>query len=48
MDLAMMVNTGGRERTEAEHRELLEASGFQVIKIVPTESEMSVVECVPM
>jgi hypothetical protein len=28
MDLAMMVNTGGRERTEAEHRDLLAASGF--------------------
>jgi O-methyltransferase domain/Dimerisation domain len=48
MDLAMMVNTGGRERTEAEHRDLLAASGFQLTQIVPTESEMSVVECVPI
>ena len=47
MDLAMMVNTGGRERTEAEHQDLLAASGFQVLKIIATESEMSVVECVP-
>ena len=47
MDLSMMVNTGGRERTEAEHQDLLAASGFQVIEIVPTQSEMSVVECVP-
>jgi hypothetical protein len=43
----MIVNTGGRERTEAEHRKLVAASGFQVIKIVPTDSELSVVECVP-
>ena len=32
MDLAMMVNTGERERSEAEHRGLLAASGFQVIR----------------
>jgi hypothetical protein len=48
MDLAMMVNTGGRERTEAEHRDLLAASGLQIIKIIPTDSEMSVVECMPL
>lgn len=48
IDLQMMVTTGGRERTEAEHRALLAAKRFQVTKIVPTQSEMSVVECVPV
>jgi hypothetical protein len=46
-DLNMLVNTGGQERTETEHRALLEAAGFQVTSVVPTQSEMIVVECVP-
>jgi hypothetical protein len=45
LDVHMMATTGGRERTEAEYRILLDAAGFRVIKVVPTQSEMSVVEC---
>ncbi len=48
LDLSMMVTTGGRERTESEYRALLDAAGFQVRKVVPTQSVMSVVECVPV
>lgn len=48
IDLQMMVTTGGRERTVTEHRELLAAAGFQITRIVRTQSEMSVVECVPV
>jgi len=48
VDLQVMVTTGGRERTETEHRALLEAAAFRVTKVVPTQSEMSVVECVPV
>ena len=48
LDLAMMAMTGGRERTEAEYRALLDAAGFRVTKVFPTQSEMSVVECVPV
>ena len=33
-DLNMLVMTGGRERTEAEFRELLEASRLRVARIV--------------
>ena len=44
MDLTMMVITGGRERTEAEYRALFEAAGFQLTQIIPTASEMSVIE----
>ena len=48
LDVHMMATTGGRERTEAEYRALLDAAGFRVSKVVPTETEMSVVECVPV
>lgn len=44
-DFNMMVMNGGRERTEAEYRTLLEAAGFEVTKIIPTQSEMTVIEC---
>lgn len=47
MDINMLLHfTGGRERTEAEHGELLKAAGFKITKIVPTESEVSVIEAV--
>lgn len=46
-DLNMLVLGGGRERTAAEHRALLEAAGFTLTKVVPTQSEVSVIEAVP-
>jgi hypothetical protein len=46
MDLNMLVMTGGRERTEAEFRELYERAGFRLTRIVPTESPFSVIEAV--
>jgi ubiquinone/menaquinone biosynthesis C-methylase UbiE len=44
IDLNMLVMTGGRERTEAEFRQLYEAAGFRLVRIVPTESPFSVIE----
>jgi hypothetical protein len=44
MDLTMLVMAGGRERTEAEYRTLFEAAGFKLTQIIPTSSEMSVIE----
>ena len=44
IDLNMLVMTGGRERTEDEYRTLLEASGFKLTTIIPTDSPMSVIE----
>jgi len=44
IDLNMLVVTGGRERTEAEFRELYERAGFRLTRIVPTESPFSVIE----
>ena len=47
-DLNMMVISGGRERTATEHRALLEAAGFTLTKVVPTQSEVSVIEAEPV
>ncbi len=44
-DFNMMVMNGGCERTEAEYRTLVEAAGLEVTKIIPTQSEMTVIEC---
>jgi hypothetical protein len=44
IDLNMLIMTGGRERTEAEFRQLYEAAGFRVTRIVPSESPFSVIE----
>lgn len=44
IDLNMLVMTGGKERTEEEFRQLYEASGFKLTRIVATESPFSVIE----
>ena len=44
IDLNMLVMTGGRERTEEEFRQLYQAAGFRLTRIVPTESPFSVIE----
>ncbi|MDY6805205.1 MAG: methyltransferase, partial [Cyanobacteriota bacterium] len=36
LDLEMLVTNGGKERSEAEYGDLLNAAGFQLTKIVPT------------
>jgi hypothetical protein len=45
-DLIMLAMTGGRERTEAEYRVLLAASGFRLVRIVPTQSPTYIIEAV--
>jgi hypothetical protein len=45
LDLQMLVLCpGGRERTQAQYRILMEKSKFQLIKIVSTQSSLSVIE----
>jgi hypothetical protein len=44
IDLNMLFMAGGRERTEGEYRTLLEASGFRLTRIIPTESPMSIIQ----
>ena len=46
-DVNMLVNTGGRQRSEAEFRSLFEAAGFTLTRIVPTLAPVSVIEGVP-
>lgn len=43
-DVNMLVVTGGRQRSEAEFRELFRASGFELARIVPTLSGSCVIE----
>ena len=43
-DLTMMVMNGGRERTDDQYRRLLAASGLRLMRIVPTETGISVLE----
>jgi hypothetical protein len=48
LDLNMLVLYTGRERTEAEYRKLLEATGFALAQVVATASEVSVIEGRPV
>jgi O-methyltransferase domain len=41
-DLTMMALSGGRQRTRIEYQKLMEAAGFTLSQIIPTESVMGV------
>jgi len=45
--MQMLVVLGGRERTLEEFRGLLEAAGFQVTRVIPTESPFQLIEAIP-
>jgi O-methyltransferase domain len=47
MDLNMLVNVTGRERTEAEFRRLFAAAGFTLSSARSTPSGLGVVEGLP-
>jgi ubiquinone/menaquinone biosynthesis C-methylase UbiE len=47
MDIAMMIWPNGLERTAAEFRTLLAASGFDLAEITPTPSPLSIIEARP-
>ena len=46
-DLLMLIHLTGRERTEREFRALLEASGFRLERVLPTGTQLSVIEAAP-
>jgi hypothetical protein len=49
LDMHMLIMCqGGCERTEEEYRFLLSQAGFELTKVVPTKSMMSVIESVPI
>jgi hypothetical protein len=43
-DMIMLTIPGGEERTAAEYRTLLDAAGFAMTRVVPTASDVSIVE----
>jgi O-methyltransferase domain/Dimerisation domain len=48
IDLIMLMLTGGRERTEEEYRSLLRSSGFELTRVIPTPSMLSIIEAVKL
>ncbi len=46
LDLVMLLIPGGKERTADEYRSLFDQAGFRVERIVPTSSEVSIIEVV--
>lgn len=47
IDVAMLVLTGGRERTTDEYRDLLGSAGFRLNRAVPTPTGMMIIEALP-
>lgn len=43
---SLLLTPGGRERTEAQYNSLLEAAGFKIAKIIPTQTANSIIEAV--
>jgi O-methyltransferase domain len=46
-DIAMMVLTGGKERSVPEYRELLGRAGFRLNKVVPVPGDIHIIEALP-
>jgi hypothetical protein len=46
LDIVMLTIEGGKERTEKEYKELLDAAGLHLTRIIPTRSPFSIVEAV--
>jgi hypothetical protein len=46
-DINMLVTVGGQERTAQQYRELLQAGGFKLVRVIPTASPLSLIEGVP-
>ena len=46
MDVQMLVAPGGKERTEAEYRALLNAAGFELTKLIPVLTPYYIIEAV--
>jgi hypothetical protein len=46
-DIQMMVSTGGMERTATEYRRLLTEAGLELLRIIPTASQFSILEARP-
>jgi hypothetical protein len=47
LDMLMLTVPGGEERTPPQYSALLDRAGFQMTRVVPTASLVSIVEAVP-
>lgn len=47
IDLQLMILSPGQERTEVQYRQLFEAAGFTLTRVVPTVSPYSILEGIP-
>ncbi|MEP7217061.1 MAG: methyltransferase [Anaerolineaceae bacterium] len=48
VDIVMLAETGGRERTGAQYEALLASAGLRLERIVPTQGTASIIEAVPV
>jgi predicted SnoaL-like aldol condensation-catalyzing enzyme len=46
-DINMLVSCGALERTEQEYADLLDAAGFEMTRVIPTQSPLSLIESRP-
>ncbi len=46
-DVVMLVNTGGKERTVEEYRQLLARAGFRINEVMRTSSDFNIIEALP-
>jgi O-methyltransferase domain len=47
-DMIMLLLTGGRARSEEEYRSLLRSNGFELTRLIPTSSMLSIIEAVKL
>jgi hypothetical protein len=47
LDMVMLTIPGGEERTAAQYETLLDEAGFEMMRLVPTESPVTIVEAAP-
>ena len=47
MDITMMIMTGGKERTEAEWKNLLQSAGFALTRVYKKEGQFDLIEAKP-
>jgi steroid delta-isomerase-like uncharacterized protein len=46
-DINMLVSCGALERTEREYEDLLDAAGFEMTRVIPTQSPLNLIEARP-
>jgi hypothetical protein len=47
-DVVMLLMTGGKERTAEEYRRLLSGAGFRLNRVIPTSSDLNIMEALPV